>query len=245
MTSILRERNGGVEMPVLYSAAGHCISAAKAIVSFCDELFALGIGVDVRTTTQPVPPPVHPALETGLLLLAGWHRHVIADWFVNFLVTQGIYNHGFHLESASFVLALAALHPLPSLSAGCFDALNKARRLLSRLATHEPCKSVSRAVEQVVERIGAAVAGRGTEVAVGGMDMGVGVEGGGGEASRAVGVGAMGDVAAGEGDALADVMQQSVGLQGELSLDELWAMVDWNVGFSSMDNNGVAGFSGV
>ena len=49
--SILSERNGGVEIAVLISAAAHCIDAAKAIVNLCDSLFSLGIAVEVS------PPP--------------------------------------------------------------------------------------------------------------------------------------------------------------------------------------------
>jgi hypothetical protein len=45
--SILSERNGGVEIAVLISAAVHSIDAAKAIVNLCDSLFSLGIAVEV------------------------------------------------------------------------------------------------------------------------------------------------------------------------------------------------------
>lgn len=45
--SILSERNGGVEIAVLISAAAHSIDAAKAIVNLCDSLFSLGIAVEV------------------------------------------------------------------------------------------------------------------------------------------------------------------------------------------------------
>lgn len=44
---ILRERNGGVEMTVLYEAAEQSVKSATAIVDFCDSLFSLQIGTEV------------------------------------------------------------------------------------------------------------------------------------------------------------------------------------------------------
>lgn len=51
---ILSERNGGVEMTVLFEAAEHSVSAAKDIIAFCDSLFSLQIGIEVCNPKQRV-----------------------------------------------------------------------------------------------------------------------------------------------------------------------------------------------
>lgn len=48
MRDILRERNGGVEMSVLYDAAELSVSSARNIIDFCDSLSSLQIGIEVR-----------------------------------------------------------------------------------------------------------------------------------------------------------------------------------------------------
>ena len=57
--SILSERNGGVEIAVLISAAAHSIDAAKAIVNLCDSLFSLGIAVEVSIIQPPSSSHLH------------------------------------------------------------------------------------------------------------------------------------------------------------------------------------------
>jgi len=49
---IRSERNGGVEMKVVYAAAARSVSSAHNIINLCESLFSLQIGteVDVFTT---------------------------------------------------------------------------------------------------------------------------------------------------------------------------------------------------
>jgi hypothetical protein len=63
VNDILRERDGGVEMVELHQAAGHSVRAAKDIVDFCDNLFSLNIGIQVRlmTTVEYADPLIWPS----------------------------------------------------------------------------------------------------------------------------------------------------------------------------------------
>jgi len=58
---ILKERNGGVEMTVLYEAAERSVKAAIDIIDFCDSMFSLQIGTEV-------PPPDSHDLSDSLHL---------------------------------------------------------------------------------------------------------------------------------------------------------------------------------
>jgi hypothetical protein len=45
--NILSERNGRVEMAVLFEAAKRSVTSAKDMIRFCDSLFSLQIGIEV------------------------------------------------------------------------------------------------------------------------------------------------------------------------------------------------------
>lgn len=45
---ILSERNGQVEMAVLFEAAKRSVRSAKDMIRFCDSLFSLQLGIEVR-----------------------------------------------------------------------------------------------------------------------------------------------------------------------------------------------------
>lgn len=44
---ILSERNGQVEMTVLFEAAKRSVRSAKDMIRFCDSLFSLQLGIEV------------------------------------------------------------------------------------------------------------------------------------------------------------------------------------------------------
>jgi hypothetical protein len=145
---------------------------------------------------------------------------------------QGLYNHGFYVESACFVLALAAVHHSARLSSNCLDNLHTGLRLLQQLGPNEPAQSTSAAVEQMIARIRA--------------------------------LPARPESSAGQADAndvpyttaanppnptnhLASFVPNTsildptldtltpISWDNNMSLDDIWSMMDWNVGFLSMD----------
>ncbi|KAF2623143.1 hypothetical protein BU25DRAFT_478739 [Macroventuria anomochaeta] len=187
---ILKERNGGVEMTVLYETAERSVGSARDIINFSDSLFLLQIG------------------------------------------TEGLYNHGFYLESACFILALAAVHHSSHLSSDCFEKLHIGFKLLRQLGSHEPVRSTSAAVEQMINRIrelpGRPGSGVGQTVDDGQLSTAMS------SPSNPTTQPAVSLEATSALDPMQDALN-TVGWDHDLSLDDLWSMMDWNVGFSSMD----------
>lgn len=58
---IRRERNGGVEMKVIYEAAACSVSSAQNIINLCDSLFSLKIGIEVSIVVASEPESLHQA----------------------------------------------------------------------------------------------------------------------------------------------------------------------------------------
>ncbi|KAL1642330.1 hypothetical protein SLS61_009716 [Didymella pomorum] len=186
---ILSERNGQVEMTVLFEAAKRSVRSAKDMIRFCDSLFSLQLGI------------------------------------------EGLYSHGFYLESACLVLALATVHDSIELSTNCFEMLCTGLRLLRRLGSHEPVSSTSAAVEQMIARIQKLR----PELSSSGVPL----------PSNNNPFTATGDVA--QQDVLFESPNAPIGAfdstipaftpaaWDNAFLDDLWSVVDWNVGFPSMD----------
>ena len=131
------------------------------------------------------------------------------------------------------MLALATVHDSAQLSDGCFDKLCTALRLLRQLGSHEPVRSTSAAVEQMVTRIQTLR-----------LEF----------ASTAVPLSSEGDAftatndAAQQGILFESPNNVTVGAfnstipaltpaawDNEFLLDDLWSVMDWNVGFPSLD----------
>jgi hypothetical protein len=196
-------RNGGVAISELNEAAELCVSSARDIVELCDSLFSLQIGAEVRT------PKYQLHIRRGLL-------------------EQGIYNHAFYLESACFVLGLAAVHDGNRDAANCLlERANTGLRLLQQLGKREPAQSIGAAVEQMIARIRALLIRTGPIV------------------TQAVGNNQLPTVTA-------DLSRSCEHPESSLSnistldpipgrfapngwengvLDDLWSMMDWDVGF--------------
>ncbi|KAF2996197.1 hypothetical protein E8E13_001151 [Curvularia kusanoi] len=142
---------------------------------------------------------------------------------------EGTYYHGFHLESACFVLALAAVHHSTEINNGCFEKLHTVLKLLRRLGTNEPVRSVTAAVEQMIERISALTRTPAMSV---GETSGAGIQPSAASASVLDA-----PLEAGIEDALPalDPLQETLtpGWDHSFSLDDLWANMDWNVGFEA------------
>lgn len=205
---ILRERNGGIEMTVLYEAAERSVKAAIDIIDFCDSMFSLQIGTEV-----------FPAA-----LCASSKR----------LQVQGPYNHGFYLESACFILALAAVHHSDRLTSNCFDKLHTGLRLLRQLSSHDPVRSTIAAVEQMIARICALPTSPGSnDRQAGSSDIPSTVaDTSANHASHSAGLA----VSPSALDPALDTLTPHT-WGNDLLLDDIWSMMDWEVGFLSMDPN--------
>jgi hypothetical protein len=113
------------------------------------------------------------------------------------------------------------VHSSSTLSSGCFEKLHTVLRLLRRLGANEPVRSVTAAVEQMIGRISALVGQPGaTSVGTIGNDQSSMSP----ESLPAV------PAAIAALDPLQDTLTP-VDWDPELSLDDLWSMMDWNVGF--------------
>jgi hypothetical protein len=143
-----------------------------------------------------------------------------------------LYSHGFYLESACLVLALAAVHDSTQLSGDSFEVLCAGLQLLQRLGSHEPVRSTSAAVEQMITRIRTLRPELASSTVPLSNDSNAFI-------------------------ATNDVTQQGVlfgslnapicafdsnmpaltpdSWDNELLLDDIWSVMDWNVGFPSMD----------
>ncbi|KAH6639219.1 hypothetical protein C7974DRAFT_388043 [Boeremia exigua] len=187
--NILKERNGGVEMAVIYEAASRSVTSAQDIINLCDSLFSLGIGI------------------------------------------EGIFSHGFYLESACFVLALAAVHPSNYLTPDCFEKLHTGLRLVRQLGPHEPARSISAAVEQMIDRIHS-LAGRPASSAQEAVSDEPSF--GSGSPSNLTMPSTVSSAAVTAFESFPDDLTPE-GWDHEISLDDLWSMMDWNVGFPSTD----------
>lgn len=142
-----------------------------------------------------------------------------------------MYSHGFYLESACLVLALATVHDSSQLSANCFEVLCTGLRLLRLLGSHEPVRSTSAAVEQMITRIQTLR----PELALSAEPL----------PNNSEGFTAMGDVTQ-QGilfespSAPIDAFNSTIPTLTPAAwdnefLDDLWSVMDWNVGFSSID----------
>ncbi|KAJ8113065.1 hypothetical protein OPT61_g4725 [Boeremia exigua] len=188
MRDIRRERNGGVEMAVVYEAASHSVRSAQDIISLCDSLFSLNIGI------------------------------------------EGLYNHGFYLESACFVLALAAVHHSSRLPPHSFEKLCTGLQLLRQLGSHEPVRSTSAAVEQMIDRI-RVLTGRpasSTQLIFSNEQSSFGSE-----VSPNLNMESI--VSPEEMTALGSFQGTLTPVGWDLELSDLWSMVDCNVGFPFVD----------
>ena len=113
------------------------------------------------------------------------------------------------------------MHPNSTLSSGCFEKLHTVLRLLRRLGTNEPVRSVTAAVEQMIERI-SLLAGPPGATSVGTVGDGQPDLSSASLPAVPAGIPAL--------DSLQNTLTP-VGWDPELSLDDLWSMMDWNVGF--------------
>jgi hypothetical protein len=145
---------------------------------------------------------------------------------------QGVYNHAFYLESACFVLGLAAVHESGLYSANyLLERASTGLRLLRQLGPREPAKSIGAAVEQMISRIRALP----TKMPEHSRDTPQGTG-----CSRAFTttvsepIQASAVVLTDTVPALAHDSSASLGFEPDV-LDDLWTMMDWNVGFPDSD----------
>lgn len=143
-----------------------------------------------------------------------------------------MYNHGFYLESACFVLGLAAVHRSGRFASDCLEKLHIGLRLLQQLGSEEPVKSTSAAVEQMISRICALPRKFEASTEQTASDD---------QSPTAVinppyftDQSTTSFAAASTLDSTQDVFAP-ISWDNYASLNDLWSMMDWNVGFSSID----------
>ncbi|KAL1631120.1 hypothetical protein SLS56_004508 [Neofusicoccum ribis] len=83
--------------------------------------------------------------------------HIVTNYRMAFL---GLCNHGYFLESACFVLVLAAVHDHGSTAASHVQYITRGLASCRKLVQREPVRSVVAALEQMLEKLEARGAGR-------------------------------------------------------------------------------------
>ncbi|KAF9690670.1 hypothetical protein EKO04_011461 [Ascochyta lentis] len=139
---------------------------------------------------------------------------------------EGLYNHPFYLESACFLLGLAAVLNGSHIQSDCLEKVHTGLRLLRRLGSREPVRSTTAAVEQMIGRIHALPERSGPHAgnAVDDSQQSTATSNPLHDADQSVN----------------SVLPQQdvfgpVEWNDDILLDDLWSMMDWNVGFPSMD----------
>lgn len=130
------------------------------------------------------------------------------------------------------MLALATVHDGNQLSEGCFDKLCIGLRLLRQLGSHEPVRSTSAAVEQMISRIQTLrpeLAPSTVPVRHNSDTFTVT-----GEATQQGNLFESPNALIGAFDSTIPALTPA-GWENELLLDDLWSAMDWNVGFPPMD----------
>lgn len=126
-----RPKTNHHKMPLLLEAREHCICAARSIVSFSESLLLTITGVQANSTLSQ-------------------------DLTSNMLTThQGVCNHGYFLESACFVLVLAAVQDTGRAAASHVQYITRGLASLRKLVQREPVRSVVAALERMLEKLNA------------------------------------------------------------------------------------------
>lgn len=126
-----RPKTNHHKMPLLLEAREHCICAARSIVSFSESLLLTITGVQANSTLSQ-------------------------DLTSNMLTThQGVCNHGYFLESACFVLVLAAVQDTGPAAASHVQYITRGLTSLRKLVQREPVRSVVAALERMLEKLNA------------------------------------------------------------------------------------------
>ena len=137
------------------------------------------------------------------------------------------------MESACFVLALAAVHHNARLSSNCLDKLHTGLRLLQQLSPNEPVRSTSAAVEQMIARIRALPAKPGSSAGqAGGNDVPLTATTNPPNPTNHL-TSFVSNTS--NMDPTLDTLTP-IAWENNTSLDDIWSMMDWNVGFLSMDH---------
>ncbi|KZM20779.1 DNA binding [Ascochyta rabiei] len=145
---------------------------------------------------------------------------------------EGLYNHAFYLESACFVLGLAAVYNAAHGPSDYLEKVQTGLRLLRRLGSREPVRSTSAAVEQMINRIYALPERSGPLVreTISGDQLPTATANPSHDADQSANSIAALSTTHPEQEVFAPV-----GWNDDILLDDLWSMMDWNVGFPSMD----------
>lgn len=115
--------------PLLLDSREHCINAARSIISFSESvLFTVS---DIQAI------PLFPHRTTP---------HVLT-W------CQGLCNHGYFLESACFVLVLAATHDGVTAASSHAHYITRGLACLRKLVQREPIPSVVAALERMLGKL--------------------------------------------------------------------------------------------
>lgn len=128
------------------------------------------------------------------------------------------------------MLALATVHDSIELSSNCFEMLCTGLRLLRRLGSHEPVSSTSAAVEQMITRIQTL---RPEQISSGVPLPNLNDAFRGGNLTQQ-------EIPFESPNAPIDAFDSTIpaltpAAWDNAFLDDLWSVMDWNVGFASMD----------
>lgn len=229
-----------------------CLASARSIILLSESLFSLQIGVEVGySQILSTTPPAFLSFPTSSCTLeTSHHRHdnVLSHWLL-ISRKQGFYNHAFFLESACFVLVLAAVYDNDiddrDACTRHVEHVKTGLTLLRRLGCHrEPIRSIVAALEQMLARVNALRSNpRRSDATAEAADDDARQQGEGHQRPDAMGAtdaqregvsltapafGQSGAAAAGTAAPL--VSGESSGV-----LDELWSMTDWDMSFPFLD----------
>lgn len=144
-------------------------------------------------------------------------------------VEQGMYNHAFYLESACFILGLAAVHDRYRESTDLLlKQASRGLQMLQRLGPREPAQSIGAAVAQMINRIRALPTriSEHSEITINSTQPSTATIS---QADQANSLAVL--------DAAHTTTHDSSAYfgWGTETLDDLWSMMDWNVGFTDSD----------